>query len=311
MLRVICMTGSWRTTPWYKTEQGRFEAGRLLDGSCWDNYVLHAPVECAARRAGDRHAADRRPTPAAPASSASPRPWPPSPTPTPGPPARCPRSFPINHGAPLGFDPLPTVPPIPQSPTDGLTTPSEDASDAHAHASSSTASRSPSTPPTTCACCGCCATCSASPAPSTAAGSRSARPAPATSTARRSTRARSRSRTSSATDEITTIEGLPRPSASDLHPMQQAWLDVDVAQCGYCQPGQIMAAVALVAGPARGPRDHRRRPRRAAQRLPLRHVPAHPRGHRGRRGPDVASRSAREPAHAGVARPYGPRDHHP
>ena len=32
----------------------------------------------------------------------------------------------------------------------------------------------------------------------------------------------------------------------DLHPMQQAWLDHDVAQCGYCQPGQIMAAVALV-----------------------------------------------------------------
>ena len=28
--------------------------------------------------------------------------------------------------------------------------------------------------------------------------------------------------------------------------MQEAWLDVDVAQCGYCQPGQIMAAVALV-----------------------------------------------------------------
>jgi isoquinoline 1-oxidoreductase subunit alpha len=31
-----------------------------------------------------------------------------------------------------------------------------------------------------------------------------------------------------------------------LHPMQQAWLDYDVAQCGYCQPGQIMTAVALV-----------------------------------------------------------------
>jgi isoquinoline 1-oxidoreductase alpha subunit len=44
---------------------------------------------------------------------------------------------------------------------------------------------------------------------------------------------------------ITTIEGLA-PSADTLHPMQQAWLDNDVAQCGYCQPGQIMAAVALV-----------------------------------------------------------------
>ena len=47
-------------------------------------------------------------------------------------------------------------------------------------------------------------------------------------------------------DEITTIEGLPATVGADLHPMQEAWLDVDVAQCGYCQPGQIMAAVALV-----------------------------------------------------------------
>jgi len=48
------------------------------------------------------------------------------------------------------------------------------------------------------------------------------------------------------TDEITTIEGLPATVGSDLHPMQEAWLDVDVAQCGYCQPGQIMAAVSMV-----------------------------------------------------------------
>ena len=47
-------------------------------------------------------------------------------------------------------------------------------------------------------------------------------------------------------DEITTIEGLPATVGADLHPMQQAWLDFDVAQCGYCQPGQIMAAVAKV-----------------------------------------------------------------
>ena len=49
-----------------------------------------------------------------------------------------------------------------------------------------------------------------------------------------------------ADDEVTTIEGLPDTVGRDLHPMQQAWLDRDVAQCGYCQPGQIMAAVALV-----------------------------------------------------------------
>jgi isoquinoline 1-oxidoreductase alpha subunit len=47
-------------------------------------------------------------------------------------------------------------------------------------------------------------------------------------------------------DEITTIEGLAGSVDKDLHPMQQAWLENDVAQCGYCQPGQIMAAVALV-----------------------------------------------------------------
>ncbi|MDQ1698007.1 MAG: isoquinoline 1-oxidoreductase subunit alpha [Frankiaceae bacterium] len=47
-------------------------------------------------------------------------------------------------------------------------------------------------------------------------------------------------------DEITTIEGLPDTVGKKLHPMQQAWIDRDVAQCGYCQPGQIMAAVAKV-----------------------------------------------------------------
>ena len=45
------------------------------------------------------------------------------------------------------------------------------------------------------------------------------------------------------TDEITTIEGLPATVGKPLHPVQEAWLDVDVAQCGYCQPGQIMTAV--------------------------------------------------------------------
>jgi len=48
------------------------------------------------------------------------------------------------------------------------------------------------------------------------------------------------------TDEVTTIEGLPATVGKPLHPMQEAWLSLDVPQCGYCQPGQIMAAVALV-----------------------------------------------------------------
>jgi isoquinoline 1-oxidoreductase subunit alpha len=56
-------------------------------------------------------------------------------------------------------------------------------------------------------------------------------------------------------DEVTTIEGLPATVDRDLHPMQQAWLDHDVAQCGYCQPGQIMAAVALVRRVAAEGRD--------------------------------------------------------
>ena len=42
---------------------------------------------------------------------------------------------------------------------------------------------------------------------------------------------------------ITTIEGL---AGSELHPVQQAWLEEDVPQCGYCQAGQILAAVALL-----------------------------------------------------------------
>ncbi len=44
--------------------------------------------------------------------------------------------------------------------------------------------------------------------------------------------------------KITTIEGL---STDGTHPVQQAWADIDVVQCGYCQSGQIMSAAALLA----------------------------------------------------------------
>lgn len=47
----------------------------------------------------------------------------------------------------------------------------------------------------------------------------------------------------SATDQIVTIEGL---SPDGSHPIQKAWLELDVPQCGYCQTGMIMAAAALL-----------------------------------------------------------------
>ena len=46
-----------------------------------------------------------------------------------------------------------------------------------------------------------------------------------------------------ASQEIITIEGL---SADGSHPLQQAWEELDVPQCGYCQPGMIMSAAALL-----------------------------------------------------------------
>ena len=47
------------------------------------------------------------------------------------------------------------------------------------------------------------------------------------------------------TGAVTTIEGLAREG--DLHPLQTAWIEHDVPQCGYCQSGQIMSAAALLA----------------------------------------------------------------
>ena len=50
---------------------------------------------------------------------------------------------------------------------------------------------------------------------------------------------------SRATGNITTLEGLA--PEGKLHRLQQAWIDLDVAQCGYCQGGQILSAAALLA----------------------------------------------------------------
>jgi aerobic-type carbon monoxide dehydrogenase small subunit (CoxS/CutS family) len=43
--------------------------------------------------------------------------------------------------------------------------------------------------------------------------------------------------------KVTTIEGV---GAENLHPIQQAWLELQVPQCGYCQSGQIMSAITLL-----------------------------------------------------------------
>ena len=85
---------------------------------------------------------------------------------------------------------------------------------------------------------------------------------------------------------ITTIEGLA--PAGGLHPVQAAWIEDDVPQCGYCQAGQIMMAVSLLAREAAsvGRRDPRRD---VGQHVPLRHLPAHS----PRRAPRVAARAAR------------------
>jgi xanthine dehydrogenase YagT iron-sulfur-binding subunit len=57
---------------------------------------------------------------------------------------------------------------------------------------------------------------------------------------------------------VTTIEGLSDPVTDALHPMQQAFVDHDAFQCGYCTPGQIISAVACVSeGHANNPDDIR------------------------------------------------------
>lgn len=50
---------------------------------------------------------------------------------------------------------------------------------------------------------------------------------------------------SAAKGQIATIEGI---GAQGLHPVQKAWIESNVPQCGYCQPGQMMQAIALLAG---------------------------------------------------------------
>ena len=70
--------------------------------------------------------------------------------------------------------------------------------------------------------------------------------------------------------QITTIEGL---STDSSHPVQQAWVEIGVPQCGYCQSGQIMSAAALLAR-RKNPTLTRDRGRDGRQSLPLRDLSA-------------------------------------
>ncbi len=77
-----------------------------------------------------------------------------------------------------------------------------------------------------------------------------------------------------ADQKITTIEGLAGPNGQ-LTPVQQAWIEEDVPQCGYCQAGQIMRATALLV--ARAETDGRAdRQRHGGEHLPLRHLHPNP-----------------------------------
>ncbi len=71
---------------------------------------------------------------------------------------------------------------------------------------------------------------------------------------------------------VTTIEGL---SADGNHPVQKAWREVNVPQCGFCQAGQIMQAAALLSK-NKAPSDAEIVIRNGRQHLPLRLLSAHP-----------------------------------
>ena len=205
-----------------------------------------------------------------------------------------PTAFPINHDEPLGFDPLPTVPPIPavahrrprprllgapvSTHTFILNGERVSVDVAGRRAAAVGAARRPRRH-----------------RPEVRLRARtSARRAPATSTARRSTRARSRSRTSSRPTRSPRSRACPPPSAADLHPMQEAWLEHGR------RPVRLLPARPDhgrgrqgPAGQGRGPGDHRRRPRRDPQHLPLRHLPPDPRGDRRRRQEHVRAHTCR------------------
>ena len=74
--------------------------------------------------------------------------------------------------------------------------------------------------------------------------------------------------------KVTTIEGLAENGV--LTKVQQAWIDLDVPQCGYCQSGMIMAVFGFVEGEPEA--DRRRHRQRDHQYLSVRNIPASTRG---------------------------------
>ena len=204
------------------------------------------------------------------------------PAPTPAPPATMPTSFPINHGAPLGV--RRRCRPCRRSRSRRPTASARSTEMPHAHVHPQRQAGQRRLPRRRAPALG-----AARPArrhrPEVRLRHRaSARPARATSTARRSTRARCRSRDIQPTDEVTTIEGLPATVGQDAAPdaggLARRTTSPSAATASRARSWPRSAMVKR--GPGAGPRDHRRRPRRDPQRLPLRHLPAHPRGDQGR-----------------------------
>ena len=220
--------------------------GAVREGSYSDYRFARMRRQPAADR-GARDAADRR-RPAARASSASRPPPPRSPTPTPGPPAR-------------------TAHPLPDRRLRRTTD-----ADLHLHAQRRAARRS-TRPGRHAAAVG-----PARPARRHRAEVRLRRrrvPGLHQPPRRRRVPARAPPRWPSAPGARSPPSRVS-PTATRLHPVQQAWIDEDVAQCGFCQPGQIMAAAALLAAnpnPTDADIDAHR------ERLPLRHLRPHPRRH--------------------------------
>ncbi len=89
--------------------------------------------------------------------------------------------------------------------------------------------------------------------------------------------------------EVVTIEGL---SPDGNHPVQVAWRDQNVAQCGYCQCGQIMQAASLLKDTPK-PTDAQIDDRHERQHLPMRHLSAHPHRHPPGAGQTAAPKGER------------------